>query len=271
MFKLAPNGTETVLHTFTNVNDGGLPYASVLRDKAGNLYGTTYQGGANGSGFGTVFKLAKNGSFTTLYAFTGGSDGKNPDGGLIRDSAGNLYGTTIHGGGFSSGVVFKVAPDGAETVLYTFTENAGDGGLPIAGVIMDKAGNLYGTTAYGGTSENGTVFKLAPDGTETVLYSFAGGTDGSLPYAGLMMDGAGNLFGTTTAGGANFGVVFKLAPNGKETVLHTFGGYPVDGSTPLFGSLIKDADDGVGYLFGTTQGGGTDNGIAKGTIFKVHK
>ena len=144
-----------------------------------------------------------------LYSFSGGADGARPGGGLIMDALGNLYGTTGGGGGFNGGVVFELAPDGAETVLYSFCQQAGcaDGVIPQAGLIMDAAGNLYGTTRDGGTggfSAMGTVFILGPDGTQTVLYSFCSQpdcVDGRTPVAGLIVDAAGNLYGTTTFGG----------------------------------------------------------------------
>jgi uncharacterized repeat protein (TIGR03803 family) len=161
-------------------------------------------------------------SFTVLHAFTGG-DGGEPVAGLLRDGAGNLYGTTRNGGDSGAGVVFRVSPNGTETVLYSFTGGA-DGGYPYAGLIGDAAGNLYGTTPFGG-AENfagcyhpgnqtcGVVFKLTPSGAETVLYTFTGGADGGNPYATLLPDAAGNLYGTTFGGGASVaGVVFKVSP-----------------------------------------------------------
>jgi uncharacterized repeat protein (TIGR03803 family) len=193
---------------------------------AGNLYGTTISGGASGTG--VVFKLSPAGTETVLYDFTGGADGAFPQGGLIRDAAGNLYGTTRSGGDTSAcasqgcGVVFELircrsAPSGYDfRVLYTFTGGA-DGGNSQAGLVLDAGGNLYGTTAGGGSSACsggcGVVFKLSPIGTETVLHSFTGGADGGIPAAGLTQDSAGNLYGTTFLGGASGnGVVFKLTP-----------------------------------------------------------
>jgi uncharacterized repeat protein (TIGR03803 family) len=165
---------------------------------------------------------------TVLHSFTG-SDGAFPLAGLIADSAGNLYGTTVSGGtggcsqGAGCGVVFKVSPSGTETVLYSFTGGS-DGAFPEAGLIADRAGNLYGTTNRGGGSGGGVVFKLSSSGTETVLYSFTGGSDGRNPQAGLIADSAGNLYGTTEGGGSGNGVVFKLSLGGTETVLHSFTG-----------------------------------------------
>jgi uncharacterized repeat protein (TIGR03803 family) len=276
-----------VLHTFAGFpTDGDTPSAGLLRDAAGNLYGTTVNGGAHGSG--VVFKLSPSGNETVLYSFTGGADGGYPSAGLLRDAAGNLYGTTVLGGPGGSGVVFKLSPTGTETVLYSFTGGNGgtDGGFPTAGLLRDAAGNLYGTTFYGGSGNCldpfvliggcGVVFKLSAMGTETVLYSFAGPPDGQYPVAGLIPDAAGNLYGTTEFGGVyngycekpnphnayTCGVVFKLSPSGTETVLHTFAGYPTDGGNPYAG-LLRDA---AGNLYGTTLNGGADG---SGVVFKL--
>jgi uncharacterized repeat protein (TIGR03803 family) len=253
----AQTATETVLHNFASPPKGANPYAGVIRDSAGNLYGTTNSGGAAGAGL--VFKVSASGHQTVLYTFTGGADGGNPYGALIRDSAGNLYGTTNQGGISNAGVVYKVDASGQETVLYNFCSLAecADGGYPRAGVIRDSAGNLYGTTNYGGTSYYaGVVFKVSPSGQETVLHNFAGGADGAI------RDSAGNLYGTTYQGGTgNAGVVFKVSPSGQETVLYNFTG-GADGGYPYAG-VIRDS---AGNLYGTTDSGGTSNA---GVVFKV--
>ena len=265
IFKLDANGTKTVLHSFAGGTDGATPQAGLTRDAAGNFYGTTTVGG--GSNSGTVFKLDANGTETVLYTFMGGVDGKLPNGPLVLDASGNLYGTTNDGGKanacffgyFGCGVVFKLDTAGRETVLYTFTGGI-DGGEPyFAGLVRDAAGNLYGTTAAGGTSDNGTVFKLDTTGTETVLYSF--GNEGAQPFAGLVRDASGNLYGTTNNGGSGFGVVFKLDTAGKEKVLHKFTG-GADGAIPQ-ASLVLDT---AGNLYGTTTAGGVLN---LGTVFKL--
>ena len=162
-----------------------------------------------------------------LYKFTGGADGSQPDSPLVRDSQGNLYGTTVTGGANQLGAVFKLSPDGTETVLYSF-QGGVDGVWPV-GLTLASDGNFYGVTRYGGTPPYegyGTVFKLTPNGTETVLYAFNGGADGNTPLAGVVRDAQGNLYGTTFYGGdeqcGSCGVVFKVAPDGSETVLHTF-------------------------------------------------
>jgi uncharacterized repeat protein (TIGR03803 family) len=272
VFKLDTSGTETVLHSFTDNpdEDGSQPYGSLIRDAAGNLYGTTYNSGAS---YGTIFKLDAGGNETVLHRFTGAPDGAGPFAGLVRDAAGNLYGTTLYGGAFTYGEVFKLDTSGNEIVLHSF--NGTDGSGPSGGLILDAAGNLYGTTSNGGAYGGGTVFKLDTAGTETVLYSFKGGVhaDGSQPVAVLVRDTARNLYGTTEWGGDltcesyGCGTVFKVDPTGKETVLHTFTG-GADGEQPWAG-LVRDA---AGNLYGTTQaGGGTgcQGGKGCGTIFKV--
>ena len=257
-YKLDAAGQETVLHSFTGGTDGEYPYAGVTRDSAGNLYGTT-QGGGTGNA-GVVYKLDTTGQETVLYSFSGGADGGYPDASVIQDSVGNLYGTTFNGGTANMGVVYKLDVGGQETVLYSFTGGA-DGASPYAGVIRDSAGDLYGTTVEGGTAGWGVVYKLDTSGQETVLYSFTGGADGGDPYAGVIRDPAGNLYGTTLFGTYGSGNVYKLDTTGQETVLYSFtngadGGYPYAG-------VIRDS---VGNLYGTTYNGGKD--IA-GVVFKL--
>jgi uncharacterized repeat protein (TIGR03803 family) len=260
VYKVDMAGHATVLHNFTNGADGGYPYGGVIRDWKGNLYGTTNGGGASGAG--VVFKIDTSGNETALYTFTGGADGGYPLGGVILDSKGNLYGTTNGGGASGAGVVFKIDKFGDETVLYTFTGGA-DGGFPLAGVILDSKGNLYGTTNGGGASNAGVVFKVDTSGNETVLYSFTGGADGGYPaWVVLARDLAGNLYGTTSAGGAsNAGVVFKVDASGNETVLYSFTG-GADGGTPYVGVILGSE----GNLYGTTNGGGASNA---GVVFEI--
>ncbi|HTT84676.1 MAG TPA: choice-of-anchor tandem repeat GloVer-containing protein [Rhizomicrobium sp.] len=261
VFEFPSSGSETVLHAFAGQpSDGAWPWGGVIADKAGNLYGTTSQGGANNAG--TVFKVSPGGTETTLYTFTGGSDGGDPLASLIADKAGNHYGTTSMGGAENSGTVFEVAADGTETVLYSFT-GGNDGAAPMGGLITDKAGNIYGTTSLGGANNRGTVFEIAAGGTERVLYSFTGKSDGGYPMAGVIADAAGNLYGTTETGGKGYeGTVFKLATDGTETVLHAFSRKKTDGEYP-WGGLVMDK---AGNLYGTTRGGGQ---YGSGTVFKV--
>jgi uncharacterized repeat protein (TIGR03803 family) len=277
VFKLSGTGKETVLHSFTGSPDGSGPYAGVVQDPAGNLYGTTFNGGnfscGQGLGCGTVFKVSKSGKQIVLHTFTGGRDGANPTGGLILDANGNLYGTSTYGGDLSCveqeqragcGTVFKLSKSGEETVLYAFTGGS-DGANPTGGLILDANGNLYGTTSYGGhlSYECGTVFKLSKSGKKTVLHRFTGKADGGFPYGGVIMDAKKNLYGTTTYGGSGFGTVFKISPAGNETVLYNFKGGS-DGLGPYSG-VIQDPQ---GNLYGTQYQGGSFGG---GTVWKLSK
>jgi len=260
---------------------GAYPDAGVIRDSAGNLYGTTVGGG---TGFGVVYKVDTSGHEKVLHSFTGGTDGASPFAGVIRDSAGNLYGTTFEGGTIvicppdifspgGCGVVYKVDTAGQETVLYAFTGGA-DGTGPGTGVIRDSSGNLYGT-AGGGAGNAGVVYKLDTAGQYTVLYSFTGGADGSGPSA-VIRDWAGNLYGTTFQGGIpggcqqygglGCGVVFKLDAAGQYTVLYAFTG-GADGGL-AGGGVIPDP---AGNLYGTTGiGGDMSCGISGcGVVFKL--
>jgi uncharacterized repeat protein (TIGR03803 family) len=267
VFKIDPDGTETVLHSFNSKSgDGFEPAAGVILDKAGNLYGTTYYGGAYG--YGSVFKVIPNASKTetVVYSFGGQSgDGQNPWAGLVLDQAGNFYGTTVFGGAYGGGTVFKLTPTGTETVLYSFGSQSGDGSQPYGGVVLDDLGNLYGTNVFGGAyGGGGTVFKVTPTGTESVLYSFGGHSgDGAEPFAGVLRKG-GVLYGTTIVGGTNgYGTVFKLTTRGKMTVLHNFSRFSEDGYQPSSGVVL----DSAGNLIGTTQYGGV-SGVS-GTVFEI--
>jgi uncharacterized repeat protein (TIGR03803 family) len=294
IFKVARDGKESVLYSFQGGgSDGYAPVGGLTQGSQGNLYGTTFAGGNNvaecggeGKGCGTMFKVSPDGTETVLYIFcslTNCSDGAEPEAGLITDQDGNFYGTTTIGGTGSCdstqcGTVFKIAPDGTESVLYSF-QGGGDGAFPEASLIADTSGNLYGTTLGGGNSTNcyyscGTVYKLTPDGTESVLYSFKGGSYGYWPDAGLIMDSVGNLYGTTTYGGGGCravggcGIVFKLKPNGVEQVLFRFsragkfGTY--GGANPEAGLFLGRH----GILYGTAAAGGTKN---DGVVFALTK
>jgi uncharacterized repeat protein (TIGR03803 family) len=252
VFKLDTAGTETVLHSFEGQPDDGAEpaWGALTRDAAGNLYGTTFSGGA--SNLGTIFQVDSAGTETVLYSFSPPPDGSNPNAGLLRSSSGDLYGTTTGGGGFGNGTVFELDTTGKETLLYSFGPTP-DGAAPDSGTLVrDDSGNLYGTTQDGGAFGYGTVFRLTPAGKETVLYSFRGESDGAFPIAGVVRDSAGNLYGTTSAAGASqyYGTVFKLDPSGNFSVLHGFTG-GVDGGRP-YGGLAQDA---AGSLYGTTYYG----------------
>jgi len=275
VFELAADGTETVLYAFRGGRDGTSPASALVADQQGNLYGTTPGGGSKAcfQGCGTVFEVTQQGTHTITYDFKGGSDGWRPAGPLIIDKAGNLYGTTFYGGidkcDGECGTVFALTPEGVHTVLYSF--RGGSDGAGPAALAVDAAGNFYGTTAYGGGKRCGngcgTVYKLAPNGTETVLYAFHGGLDGIDPKGGLMVDAAGDLYGTTEAGGGTgcggtgCGTVFEIAPGGRETVLSRFN--HAGGPAKPFGGVVMDD---AGTLFGTTfEGGPADCG----TVFKL--
>jgi uncharacterized repeat protein (TIGR03803 family) len=214
-------------------------------------------------------------TLTVLHKFKGGADGATPLAGLVRDNAGNLYGTTSAGGHSTCrrvdtgcGTVFKVDRIGKKTVLYRFTGGA-DGEYPEAGLVRDNAGNLYGATYFGGTYDDGTVFRVNKTGKHTVLYSFSGAPDGKNPYGALVRDAAGNLFGTTENGGAGYGTIFKLSKSGKETVLHYFGMESLDGKYPNLTALLMDTE---GNLYGVTQDGYSEcEGIGCGTLYKLSK
>jgi len=219
VFKLDPTGTETVLHAF-NGPDGEAPYAGVILGPGGNLYGTTFAGGSSTCGHGgcgVVFKLAPSGEETVLHNFAYGTEGANPYASLLMDKAGNLYGTASDRGTKTClsgcGTVFKLDPVGNETVLLRFSGYPTDGEYPQAGVVMDAAGNLYGTTLDGGANITGTVFKLDSSGKETLLHNFVYSSDAAFPYAGVILDSAGNLYGAGQLGGpGGYGTVFKIVP-----------------------------------------------------------
>ena len=280
---------QKVLHHFENDGrDGYYPAASLIFDAAGNLYGTTSQGGADQAG--TVFELVpeKNGKWKEkiLHSFVSSPmDGSEPDAALVLDASGNLYGTTQFGGAYGDyyGVVFTLNPGAnglwSEKLLHSFDFNGTDGYNPLAGLLFDSSGNLYGTTESGGTTTNGTVFEMTPgkngSWTEKVLYNFMGVSDGSLSNAGLVRDSAGSLYSTTVAGGdphctygGGCGTVFKLTPDAKGkwtfTTIHMFQGK--DGAFPGGGVIF----DGTGNLYGvTTWGGAGGCQSGCGTVFKL--
>jgi uncharacterized repeat protein (TIGR03803 family) len=261
VFKITPAGSETVLWSFGGGTDGTHPYAGLLQGVDGNFYGTTLTGGANT--VGTVFKITPAGVETVLWSFGSGTDGTNPEAGLILASDGNFYGTTQNGGVNSAGTVFKITPAGAETVLYSFA-SSGDGTNPYAALVQGADGNFYGTTQNGGADSVGTVYTVTPAGAETLLYSFGGvAGDGSNPYDSLIQAADGNFYGTTNLGGANnVGVIFKITPGGVETVVYSFGSNGAyDGGYP-YGGLIQGTD---GNFYATTSAGGQSS---FGSVFK---
>ena len=277
--------TEKVIYSFTGGKDEGSPYAGLVFDSAGNLYGTNAGGGVSDY-YGTAFKLSptRNGAWkiTVMHIFTGGTDGANPYSNLILDKAGNVYGTTTSGGdlnyceGLGCGTVFELSPTSGggwkETILHRFT-GGWDGADPYSGLVIDNAGDLYGTTRLGGElsggrSGSGVVFELSQSSNgwkDTRLYTFTGGDDGSDLYSGLTLDAAGNLYGVATEGGRyGAGTVFRLEPGStswKLRVLHQFD-YGYGGFIPR-GALTLDS---AGNLYGTTSEGGSEG---NGNVFEL--
>ena len=272
VFKMTSNGALTTLVSFNNTN-GADPEAGVVQGADAILYGTTASGGANG--YGTVFKITTAGVFTSLLSFNG-ANGAQPEAGLVQATDGNFYGTTMDNGAASImggyGTIFKLASNGTRSTLYVFGDNNPNGAKPAAGLLRGADGNFYGATAYGGTNHGsyGTIFKLATNGTHTLLASF-NSTNGAYPEAGLAQGQDGNFYGTTAYGGTNDtsnggdGTIFRITTNGIFTALASFN--TTNGANPLAG-LAQGPD---GSFYGTTQNGGT-NHVASGgdgTIFKV--
>ncbi len=281
VFKLTHSGSGWLLnplHEFSeNGNGGANPAGGVIFGPDGNLYGTTFNGGGTGS-FGTVYRLQPPSSAcksalcywteTVLYRFASGADGHQPSGNLIFDQAGNIYGTTEAGGTGGYGTVFKLTHAGGnwtESVLYSFMSGQ-DGNEPSNGVVIDQAGNLYGTTPYGGINHCqlgcGTVFELTPSGsgwTEQILYRFQGTPDGQRPYAGLIIDSLGNLYGATYEGGNGGGTVFELSPSGGSWNYQILSSLSGSENGP-YANLTMDP---AGNLYDTT--------IIPGTIFKLSR
>jgi len=273
----AKGATFSVLHAFQGGNDGANPQSGLIADKQGNLYGTTYAGGADN--LGTLFRLAPDGTETPLVTFDS-TNGQSPClGYLIADKSGNFFGTTGAGGENDFGAVYTLAAAGTEQLLYSFAGTS-DGYNIEYGLVKDKSGNLYGTAYQGGPNSAGEVYEIT-GGTKTTLWAFcsqANCTDGYGPLSQLVSDRHGNLYGTTFEGGAyGYGTVFRLSPPAKgqtqwtETVLHSFAATvngTIDGCYP-FAGVIADKS---GSLYGTTYGcGGYTNGNSDGdgSVFKI--
>jgi len=280
LFEIDRSGKETILYSFKGGTDGSSPASGLITDHKGHLYGTTYTGGnpncdAAFGGCGTVFKFdLRSGQETVLYSFAGSPDGKNPLGGLVMDASGNLYGTTFQGGALNCitaqegcGVVFKLDSQGNETVLYTFL-GAPDSANPTTSLTLDAQGDMYGTTDSGGDlncSPNyggcGTVFKLS-QGHNRVLHRFAGyPTDGETPESPVIVDGLGNVYGSTSVGGSEFdGTLFRISAGGMEHVYSFTGSFTAN--EPI-GPMLRDNH---GNVYGASLGGGF---YLCGTIFEI--
>jgi uncharacterized repeat protein (TIGR03803 family) len=250
------------LHDFTGSDDGANPLNGLMIASNGLFYGTASAGGKSGKG--SIYTISTSGDLTLLYSFKGGTDGSSPESFLIEDKSGNFYGTTTTGGAHSGGTVYELT-GAKETVLYSFGA-ASDGSGPQAGLTMDSAGNLYGTTAAGGRYGKGTVFELEREGSsvkEIILHNFGSGSDGTVPVAGVTFDASGNLYGTTSTGGAkDYGTVFKLAKSTwAETILHSFTDGD-DGAVPYAGLIASPS----GKFYGAATEGGSESG---GTVFEL--
>lgn len=278
VYKLSNSGgvwTQSVVHTFTGGNDGSGPGSPVAFDQQGNLYGTTPTGGALGLGVVYEMKPGSDGKWIlkVIHTFTGGKDGLGGGASrLLVDAAGSLYGVNTVGGAKGFGNVFEMIPNGSKwhfTTLYSFQDQP-DGASPYGGVIFDKSGNLYGTTYYAGANDVGTVYKLTPNGsswTESVLYSFKGGSDGDSPISTLVSDGQGNMYGTTSDGGAakcGCGTIFRISAGSggawTEKVVYRFPGDPNPGFA--YNGMVFDEK---GSFYGATVHGGSGN---DGAIYK---
>jgi len=257
VFKIETTGREKVLYNFTGGLDGCEPEQGLVRDKTGNLYGTTYS--CSPSGDGTIFKVDSAGKFTLHHSFTGsGSDGANPQNGrLAMDESGNLYGVTPAGGlsgcRGGCGVLYELSKNGTFTVLHSFASYPSDGCNPYGSVLQDQAGNLYGTTSYCGYFYKGTIWRVSRKGHEAILHSFRSRlSDGCYPEAGVARDAKGNLYGVTLGCDANgYGALYELSASGGFTLLHRFDAS--DGNRPR-GEVLRTSK---GTLFGTTVVGGT--------------
>jgi len=262
VFRMTPAGALTVLYSFGGTaSDGVSPKSGLVQGADGAFYGTTTSGGSANDG--TVFKITSEGALTILRSF-GGSDGANPAGALVQGGDGNLYGTTEFGGtkgGYGYGTVFKMTPAGELTVLYSFSPDDGNGVYPCAGLAAGTDGNFYGTASAGGSSDDGTIFKITPAGVFSVLHDFDG-SDGAFPNASLLQGSDGNFYGTTSALGAGGnGTIFRSSAGGAFALVYAFSG--TDGGSPYAGL----AQTSGGSFLGTTSlGGGDSNG---GTVFSL--
>jgi uncharacterized repeat protein (TIGR03803 family) len=274
VYRITPSGTLTTVHSF-NGTDGSAPFDALIQATDGNLYGTTYFGGASGEG--TVFRMTLSGTVITLHSFDA-SDGANPYGGLVQGTDGNFYGTATDGGSLGGGTAYEITPGGAFTVLHNFTGAVDDGAYPYPTLIQASDGNFYGTTFSGGGAFEGTVFRMTPGGTVTVIHSFCLAgipcPDGGNVQAGLVQATNGNLYGMVVRGGSTTctlngydgcGTIFEISLSGTFATLHRFD--VTDGGGPV-ASLIQAKN---GNLYGVTPYGGTNDVCSGGcgTIFEI--
>jgi uncharacterized repeat protein (TIGR03803 family) len=276
VFKVTPKGALTVLYNFAGGSDGAGPIGNLVRDKAGNFYGVTSAGGVTASceiGCGTIFKVTPAGKESVLYRFTGGADGSGPNWPVTLDAAGNLYGYNFntHSSDEGDGIIYKLTPDGAFSIVYTFCSlsNCADGSIPSGSLIFDMSGNAYGVTSLGGAFNLGTVFKLTPEGVESVLFSFPGGSNGEVPVFKLTQDAAGTMYGTALGGASNSGILFAITPAGEFSVFYSFACLPencavdpqslspltLDSGGNLYGTYILNVGTQVQEIFKVTPAG----------------
>jgi uncharacterized repeat protein (TIGR03803 family) len=276
IFEITPSGKLTTLYNFcslTNCADGADPRAGLVQTSSGNLYGTTYSGGA--TGWGTVFKITPAGGLTTIYSFCSQAncaDGYESNSPLIQAANGNFYGTLSSGGANGYGTVYQITSAGVLTTLYSFCSqtNCVDGEQPVAGLMQASSGKFYGTSAGGGTHHYGVVFEVTSSGRFTTLYNFcaqANCADGAHPYGGLVQATDGNFYGGTTQGGSlgiyGEGTVFQLTPTGKLTTLYSYCDPSCNATGSPYAALMQSTN---GTLYGTTGEGPSD---AFGTVFSL--
>jgi uncharacterized repeat protein (TIGR03803 family) len=268
VYRISPSGSADLRWSFGAGTDGWQPHGSLMQASDGNFYGTTFYGGS--LDFGAVVKITPVGTESVLWSFGGPGDGNSPTAALVEGSDGNLYGTTAGGGASGKGTVFRLTKAGVETVLWSFGGPPDDGQMPWGGVIQANDGNFYGTTTEGGSSNNGTVFRVSPTGSEEVIWNFGSGTDGRRPFGPLLQASDGQLYGTTQIGGrtqagglSSSGTIFRVTLAGVESVLHTFDS--ATGSAPE-GGLVQGSD---GVLYGTTVFGGAGPNTGSGSIYRL--
>jgi uncharacterized repeat protein (TIGR03803 family) len=251
-FRIAPDGTQTVVYSFGAGSDGANPHGSLIQGSDGNLYGVTAYGGTYGHG--VVFALNASGIESVLYSFGAGADAQDPYGSLLQASDGNFYGMSVHGGSYGAGTVFMVSAQGSEMVLHSFG-GTGDGQAPFGSLIQASDGNLYGMTSAGGDYSSGVAFRMTLQGAETLLHSFGSGTDGANPAGSLIQGSDGNFYGLTRDGGAyGTGAVVALSGAGAESVLASLGAGS-DGANP-FGDLVAASD---GNFYALARNGGASS------------
>ncbi len=271
VYQMTPDGTVTILHSFTHDDGAAVPAGTLIQASDGNLYGTTFYTDHDDrtgyfTGGGTAFQITLDGTLTILHQFAGGADGYGPNGGLVQASDGTLYGSTRYTGGddmghfFGGGTVFQMTLDGTVTTLHEFAGGT-DGYQPFAGLVIATDGTFYGTTGAGGMPNQGTVFQIASDGTIAIVHAFASGAEGAQPFAGLIQATDGNFYGTTQRAGAlNNGTVFTIATDGTVTTLHDVDS-GAEGAAPQ--ALIQGID---GNFYGTTLG---QIGAHSGSVFRL--